>query len=155
MVHIFPKFTKDMCKKKFKKGLFLDLVFINWFIYFWKAYHKSFPTKRVLKVFFLQFQFFFNYSHPYKYFGCKKNFLGIIIILKNRLKKNIFKFFNFKEKKFFFSKIDIEGHFQNLILHLEKKKKKFKNFIFLPYKSGFWFRSKFLKNRIKLPKTLF
>jgi len=39
------KTRKDMCKKKFKKGLFLDLVFIIWFIYFWKAYHKSFPTK--------------------------------------------------------------------------------------------------------------
>ena len=40
---------KDMGKEIFKKGLFLDLVFINWFIYFWKAYHKSFPTKHTSK----------------------------------------------------------------------------------------------------------
>ena len=72
-----------------------------------------------------------------------------------KVKKKIFELFNFKKKRNFFSQIDIEGHFQNLILHLKKKKKKNLNFIFLPYKSAFWFRSKFLKNRIKLPKTLF
>jgi hypothetical protein len=32
-------------RKKLKKVPFLYLVFIEWFIYFWKAYHKSFPTK--------------------------------------------------------------------------------------------------------------
>ena len=36
---------KGYVQRKIYEGLFLELVLINWFIYFWKAYHKNFPKK--------------------------------------------------------------------------------------------------------------
>ena len=51
-----------MCKEKFKEGLFLELVLINWFIYFRKAYHKSFPKT------FLYVQFLFVVETLFKFF---------------------------------------------------------------------------------------